>query len=84
MRSLIFKVSFLGGLLALGASTLKSDKSEHYMNLAKDLAHTCHESYDRTGMVILLVSFCLQYILSKNLVFQIRNWVQSLSDSWKV
>ena len=36
-----------GGLLALGAEG--STNKDHYMGLAADIAHTCHESYDRTG-----------------------------------
>ena len=36
-----------GGLLALGAEG--STNKEHYMGLAADIAHTCHESYDRAG-----------------------------------
>ena len=36
-----------GGMLALGADG-SSDKDK-YMTLAADIAHTCHESYDRSG-----------------------------------
>jgi len=36
-----------GGMFALGASS--SDNAKHHMDLAADIAHTCHESYDRTG-----------------------------------
>jgi len=39
----------VGGLFALGASS--SDDAKHYMSLAADIAHTCHESYDRTGLM---------------------------------
>lgn len=35
-----------GGMFALGAKY--SDNEEHYMSLGADIAHTCHESYDRT------------------------------------
>jgi len=40
----------------LGASS--SDNAQHYMGLAADIAHTCHESYDRSGVtaVSLLLS----------------------------
>lgn len=38
---------FAGAMFGLGAQTKPDDKSEYFMNLAKDLAHTCHESYDR-------------------------------------
>ena len=40
----------------MGASS--SDNAKHYMGLAADIAHTCHESYDRSGVtaVSLLLS----------------------------
>ena len=37
-----------GGMFALGAEY--SDNEKHYMDLGADIAHTCHESYDRTRM----------------------------------
>jgi mannosyl-oligosaccharide alpha-1,2-mannosidase len=37
---------FAGGMLALGAAA--STDPEHYRKLGADIAHTCHESYDRT------------------------------------
>ncbi|XP_044261687.1 mannosyl-oligosaccharide alpha-1,2-mannosidase IA-like isoform X1 [Tribolium madens] len=40
---------FSGGLLALGAKTLKNDMSNRYMEVAKKITHTCHESYDRSN-----------------------------------
>uniref|UniRef100_A0A1W7RB10 alpha-1,2-Mannosidase n=1 Tax=Hadrurus spadix TaxID=141984 RepID=A0A1W7RB10_9SCOR len=40
---------FSGGLFAYGAQELPWNKREHYMQLGKDLAHTCHESYSRTA-----------------------------------
>lgn len=45
-RCLCFVV---GGMFALGASA--SANPQHYIDLAADIAHTCHESYDRTGTV---------------------------------
>ena len=36
-----------GGMFALGAKA--SDNEAHYMELGADIAHTCHESYTRTG-----------------------------------
>lgn len=30
---------------------MNDERKEHYMNLAGELAHTCHESYDRTGIL---------------------------------
>ena len=39
--------TFLGGMLALGASL--SDKPDHYIKIGANIANTCHESYDRTG-----------------------------------
>jgi len=40
---------YVGGLFALGASS-SPDTARHYMSLASDIAHTCHESYDRAGL----------------------------------
>jgi len=37
---------FAGGMFALGAEG--SDNKEHYMELGAQIAHTCHESYDRS------------------------------------
>ncbi|KAK9874993.1 hypothetical protein WA026_005808 [Henosepilachna vigintioctopunctata] len=39
---------FSGGLLALGAKTLKNNMSDRYMEVAKGITNTCHESYDRS------------------------------------
>lgn len=39
---------FSGGLLALAAKTLNNDLSSRYMDVAKAVTHTCHESYDRS------------------------------------
>ena len=36
-----------GGMLALGAK--ESDDEQKYLQLGADIAHTCHESYSRTG-----------------------------------
>lgn len=38
---------FTGGMLALGAK--ESDDEERYLQLGADIAHTCHEAYNRTG-----------------------------------
>ena len=35
-------------MFALGAKYSENEK--HYMDLGADIAHTCHESYDRTRM----------------------------------
>ena len=43
----MFSLSIVGGMLALGAQDSK-DK-EKYVKLGGDLAHTCHESYIRSG-----------------------------------
>ena len=37
-----------GGMIGLGAHTLKNDLSERYMGIAESITSTCHESYDRT------------------------------------
>jgi len=41
-------VCAVGGMFALGS--VSSPNNEHYLNLAADIAYTCHESYDRTGV----------------------------------
>jgi len=37
---------FCGGMFALGAQD--SERKGHYMDLGEKIAHTCHESYDRS------------------------------------
>ncbi|XP_053536588.1 mannosyl-oligosaccharide 1,2-alpha-mannosidase IB isoform X2 [Ictalurus punctatus] len=39
---------FAGGMFALGADGSSGDKAGHYLQLGAEIAHTCHESYDRT------------------------------------
>uniref|UniRef100_A0AB38ZEB3 alpha-1,2-Mannosidase n=1 Tax=Ectomocoris sp. TaxID=3104572 RepID=A0AB38ZEB3_9HEMI len=39
---------FSGGLLALGATTLRNSMSPRHMEIAKGITNTCHESYIRT------------------------------------
>ncbi|XP_053603415.1 mannosyl-oligosaccharide alpha-1,2-mannosidase IA isoform X2 [Plodia interpunctella] len=39
---------FSGGMFALASTTLENTQSERYMDVAKKLTHTCHESYDRS------------------------------------
>ncbi|KAG5283195.1 hypothetical protein AALO_G00039380 [Alosa alosa] len=39
---------FAGGMFALGADGSPEDKAGHYLQLGAEIAHTCHESYDRT------------------------------------
>lgn len=39
---------FLGGLFALGASTLQNEWTEKYMAIGKGITNTCHESYIRS------------------------------------
>ncbi|KAM8952961.1 mannosyl-oligosaccharide 1,2-alpha-mannosidase IA [Pelodytes ibericus] len=41
---------FAGGMFALGADSAPADKTGHHMELAAEIARTCHESYDRTTM----------------------------------
>ncbi|XP_070705241.1 mannosyl-oligosaccharide 1,2-alpha-mannosidase IA [Pempheris klunzingeri] len=41
---------FAGGMIALGADGAPSDKTGHQMELAAEIARTCHESYTRTGL----------------------------------
>ncbi|CAH1975273.1 unnamed protein product [Acanthoscelides obtectus] len=40
---------FSGGLLGLASKTLKNDQSQRYMDVAKQITNTCHESYDRSN-----------------------------------
>ncbi|XP_078255724.1 mannosyl-oligosaccharide 1,2-alpha-mannosidase IA [Rhinoraja longicauda] len=40
---------FAGGMFALGADGAPADNGGHHMELAAEIAHTCHESYDRTA-----------------------------------
>ncbi|GJQ84617.1 hypothetical protein Trydic_g10226 [Trypoxylus dichotomus] len=40
---------FSGGLLALGANTLKNEVSDKYLDIAKKITETCHESYVRSN-----------------------------------
>ncbi|GFG34480.1 hypothetical protein Cfor_07711, partial [Coptotermes formosanus] len=40
---------FAGGMIGLGAHTLKNDLSERYMGVAESITSTCHEAYDRTA-----------------------------------
>ncbi|XP_049821507.1 mannosyl-oligosaccharide 1,2-alpha-mannosidase IA-like isoform X1 [Aethina tumida] len=40
---------FSGGLFALASHTLKNSMSDKYMEIAKNITNTCHESYDRSA-----------------------------------
>ncbi|PKU30980.1 mannosyl-oligosaccharide -hypothetical protein [Limosa lapponica baueri] len=42
---------FAGGMFALGADGSRDDKAGHYLQLGAEIAHTCHESYDRTSKI---------------------------------
>lgn len=39
---------FAGGMFALASTTLENSLSERYMDVARKLTHTCHESYARS------------------------------------
>nr|XP_006626500.2 PREDICTED: mannosyl-oligosaccharide 1,2-alpha-mannosidase IA isoform X1 [Lepisosteus oculatus] len=41
---------FAGGMFALGADGAPSDQTGHHMELAAEIARTCHESYARTSL----------------------------------
>ncbi|BES88240.1 Glycosyl hydrolase family 47 [Nesidiocoris tenuis] len=41
---------FSGGLLALGAQTLRNTVSTRHMEIAEGIANTCHESYIRSNL----------------------------------
>ncbi|XP_045446919.1 mannosyl-oligosaccharide alpha-1,2-mannosidase IA [Melitaea cinxia] len=38
---------FAGGMFALASTSLENSQSERYMDVARQLTRTCHESYDR-------------------------------------
>eukprot|EP00062_Callorhinchus_milii_P010194 gi/632954773/ref/XP_007893140.1/ PREDICTED: mannosyl-oligosaccharide 1,2-alpha-mannosidase IA-like [Callorhinchus milii] len=40
---------FSGGMLAMGADDAPAEQSQHYMELAAEIAATCHESYRRSA-----------------------------------
>ncbi|XP_013916300.1 PREDICTED: mannosyl-oligosaccharide 1,2-alpha-mannosidase IA [Thamnophis sirtalis] len=41
---------FAGGMFVLGADGAPDDQTGHHIELGAEIARTCHESYDRTGM----------------------------------
>lgn len=40
---------FSGGMIGLGADDGAPEKRQHYLDLAAEITHTCHESYSRSG-----------------------------------
>ncbi|XP_015925530.1 mannosyl-oligosaccharide 1,2-alpha-mannosidase IA [Parasteatoda tepidariorum] len=40
---------FAGGFFAIGSEYMPPNRKEYFLQLGKDLTHTCHESYDRTA-----------------------------------
>ncbi|XP_055358994.1 mannosyl-oligosaccharide 1,2-alpha-mannosidase IA isoform X1 [Betta splendens] len=40
---------FSGGMIGIGADDGAADKRQHYLDLAAEITHTCHESYTRTA-----------------------------------
>uniref|UniRef100_A0A3Q1HZ83 alpha-1,2-Mannosidase n=1 Tax=Anabas testudineus TaxID=64144 RepID=A0A3Q1HZ83_ANATE len=40
---------FSGGMIGIGADDGAPDKRQHYLDLAAEITHTCHESYTRTA-----------------------------------
>ncbi|XP_061918293.1 mannosyl-oligosaccharide 1,2-alpha-mannosidase IA [Entelurus aequoreus] len=40
---------FSGGMIGLGADDGAPDQRQHYLDLAAQITHTCHESYDRSA-----------------------------------
>jgi hypothetical protein len=51
----------LGGMFALGAQY--SPEKDKYMTLAADIAHTCHESYDRAGKLVDYSLWCTHRVI---------------------
>ena len=45
-----FQACFAGGMFGLGAQGAPNEaKKEHYLELGKEIAKTCHASYANTG-----------------------------------
>ncbi|KAA0702627.1 Mannosyl-oligosaccharide 1,2-alpha-mannosidase IC [Triplophysa tibetana] len=40
---------FSGGMIGIGADDASQENKQHYLNLAAEITHTCHESYSRTA-----------------------------------
>ncbi|XP_073728715.1 mannosyl-oligosaccharide 1,2-alpha-mannosidase IA isoform X2 [Misgurnus anguillicaudatus] len=40
---------FSGGMIGIGADDGPQEKKQHYLDLAAEITHTCHESYSRTA-----------------------------------
>lgn len=40
---------FSGGMIGIGADDGVPEKRQHYLDLAAEITHTCHESYTRSG-----------------------------------
>lgn len=40
---------FSGGMIGIGADDGPQEKRQHYLDLAAEITHTCHESYARSG-----------------------------------
>lgn len=40
---------FSGGMIGLGAEHALEEQKQHYLDLAGEITHTCHESYIRSG-----------------------------------
>lgn len=40
---------FSGGMIGIGADDGEPEKRQHYLDLAAEITHTCHESYSRSG-----------------------------------
>ncbi|KAF7655576.1 hypothetical protein LDENG_00054250, partial [Lucifuga dentata] len=40
---------FSGGMIGIGADDGTPEKRQHYLDLAAEITHTCHESYDRSA-----------------------------------
>lgn len=64
-------------MFALGAQHAINGHSEDYMDLAKELAKTCHESYQRTGKLLAMCFMLSNH--SGNEVKKIMNIMMSFS-----
>ena len=77
---LFFLLICIAGMIGIGAEG-SSDK-EKYLKLGEDLAHTCHESYIRTGKISNCV-VTLLYLLPRENFYPDHYTIPCAQDSFK-
>ena len=55
---------FSGGMFALASVHAINGKSKHYMDIAKNITRTCHESYVQTGQSMKCTSTLLLIVIN--------------------